>query len=113
MNKLIPLGVAALALIAAPGCMTITPAGPLAKIMKPAPKPDATVAAKPADASTKPMPPNAPPPPAPAFRVAPGEVSAANHADIARRLEEEMQQDRAAMDALPQYAEVSVVGGRR
>jgi hypothetical protein len=52
----------------------------------------------------------APPPPAPAVLVSPAEVTAETADDMARKLEAELDADRKAMDAMPRYSEVSVVG---
>ncbi len=108
---------AAACLTFGPGCLTLTPVGPLAKTLFPppsaaAPEPGVTVTAA-ADAGSRPMLAPAPPPPPPTLLVTPGEASAANHQDVARRLVQEMDIDRKAAEAMPSYAEVSVVGGSR
>lgn len=109
--------VAAACLTFGPGCLTLTPVGPLAKTLFPPPaagnpEPGVTVATA-ADASSRPMLAPAPPPPPPTLLVTPGEASAANHQDVARRLVQEMEIDRKAIDSMPSYAEVSVVGESR
>ena len=41
--------------------------------------------------------------------VTPGEVTPANAADAAKRLQQELETDRRSMEAMPKYREVSVV----
>jgi hypothetical protein len=54
-----------------------------------------------------------PPPPAPAYLVSPNEISATNHEDVARRLADEIEQDRRATEQFPNYATVSKVERKR
>lgn len=95
------------------GCMGIRPVGPMAEVF-----PTKTTAAKvapgakvgPATDSAGPVLPPAPPPPAPALLVSPAEVTPATADEMAKKLEAELEADRKAMEAMPRYAEVSVVG---
>ncbi len=95
------------------GCLGIQPVGHMATMMNEEPPPTRTApgvtvtAAK--DAPGGPVIQQAPPPPLPSLKVTPGEVTESNYADAIRRLMEEMEADRKAMDAMPRYAEVSVV----
>lgn len=117
MKKLVLLLLTAPAL-AATGCLTLTPVGPMAKTFgttepptKPAPGVTVTTAQ---DAPTGgPVLQPAPPPPAPALLVTPGEVTRSNYEDAVSRLKEEFRADRQAMESMPRYAEVSVVKGGR
>lgn len=99
--------------IAGTGCFSIQPVGPMAKMLNEEAPPTRTApgvtvtAAK--DAPGGPVIQPAPPPPLPSLKVTPGEVTEANYQDAMRRLIEEMEADRKAMDAMPRYAEVSVV----
>lgn len=110
--KPLTLGIALLGL-ASGGCLTMQPVGPFANQIagsRPKPTPGTTVTAA-RDAVPPALPP-APPPAPPALMVTPGEVTEANHKQSARRLVDEMEADRKAMDAMPRYAEVSVIKGR-
>ena len=101
-------------LVAQTGCLTLTPVGPFAKqlVSKPtATKPGVTVTPA-EDAPAGPIVTNPPPPPLPTLLVTPGEVTAANAADTMNRLIRELEADRAALEAMPITAEVSVVGRR-
>jgi len=111
------LALGLLLLAPAIGCLSIKPVGPLAKQMgKPDidtnPAPGVTVTA-PKDAPQGPVVQAAPAPPPPSLRVTPGEVTDANYADAAKRLMEELEADRKSMEAMPRYAEVSVIPGSR
>ena len=87
------------------GCMTLTPVGPITpKMFPPLPPPKGAT-----EGAAKPLPPG-PPPPAPTFLIGPGEVGTADGKDAARRLARELEADRAGLEAMPNYAEVSVVG---
>lgn len=104
----------ATALLSGVGCLGLRPVGVMADSLQPresaAAKPDPGVrvtAAK--DAPAGPVVAPAPPPPAPTVRVSPAEVTDANAAASADRLAEEIEADRRAMEAMPRYAEVSVV----
>ena len=94
------------------GCLTLTPVGPMARWLGAKPRPTTGPDAI-ADATSKPMPPPAAPPPLPTLLVTPGEVTAANHPDIVAKLKREMDADAKALETLPQYAEVSTVSGPR
>ena len=98
------------------GCVHLQPVGPMAKTLgvqeptvtsRPAPGVKVT---SPRDANTMPMLPPAPPPSPPAVLVTPGEVTESNRQDAARRLIDEMEADRKAMDSMPRYAEISIIG---
>jgi len=111
------LALVLLCIAPAVGCFSIKPVGPLAKSMgKPgvdvSPEPGVTVTAA-KDAPAGPMVQPAPAPPPPSLRVTPGEVNDTNYNDAARRLVEELEADRKAMESMPRYAEVSVVPGSR
>ncbi len=109
--RTIALGFALIGLGSGVGCVTLEPVGPFAnKLGSPAgPKP------APSAAPTGPvMPPlqPAPAPVPPALLVTPGEVTEANHKQSVRRLIEEMEADRKAMESMPRTAEVSVIKGK-
>ena len=94
--RTIALGFALIGLGSGVGCVTLQPVGPLAhKLGSPT--------------GPKPAPP-APVPPA--LLVTPGEVTEANHKQSVRRLIEEMEADRKAMESMPRTAEVSVIKGK-
>jgi hypothetical protein len=76
------------------------------------PAPGVTVT-PPQDAPTGPVVQAAPPPPAPALFVTPGEVTEANYRQAIRRLTDELDADRKSLEAMPKYSEVSVVKGSR
>ena len=109
MTKLI-FGAVGLALLCGLGCVHLQPVGPL---MKPSgeaaadlPKAKVSEAKEVARMPTlTPL----PPPPPPAVYVTPGEVTEANQAEKVRRLLEEMESDRKAMEAMPRPSEVSVI----
>lgn len=91
------------------GCVGLRPVGPMAgAFTQPAPKPPAGVRTEPAKDGAPTLPP-APPPPAPALLVSPGEVTDATADEMARKLEAELEADRKSMEAMPRYSEVSVV----
>ncbi|MGL6095120.1 MAG: hypothetical protein ACRC7O_04870 [Fimbriiglobus sp.] len=96
------------------GCVHLQPVGPMAKTLgyeeprKKSVNGVTVTAAK--DASMGLRLPTAPPPVPPASLVTPGEVSDANSEQAKRRLIEEMDADRKAIDKMPRYAEVSVIG---
>ena len=104
--------------LAATGCLTLTPVGPMAKTLGTSepptqPAPGVTVTAAQDAPPGGPVLQPAPPPPAPALLVTPGEVTKANAADAASRLQEEFRADRRTMESMPRYSEVSVVKGSR
>lgn len=105
MTRLLLLG----GLVGACGCVGVRPVGPMADVFPKAPPPKAAKVGEAKDGSAPALVP-APPPPAPALLVSPGEVSEATAEDMAKKLEQELDADRNAMDAMPRYAEVSVVG---
>ena len=91
------------------GCLTLTPVGPITtKMFPPLPPPQGGAM----DAANKPMLPPGPPPPTPTFLIGPGEVGTSDGKDAARRLAREIEADRAGLEAMPNYAEVSTVGGK-
>ncbi len=89
------------------GCVGVRPVGPFADSFAMKPPPKKTGAAK--DGAMPTLSP-APTPPAPALYVSPGEVSEATADEMAKKLEAELEADRKGMEAMPRYAEVSVVG---
>ncbi len=99
--------------LASSGCLTLQPIGIMAKQMGTKPPPtrsaDGAIVTAPADAPAGPILQAAPPPPAPTFRVAPGEVSDDSVKGVVARLEEELAADLKALDQFPNYAEVSSV----
>jgi hypothetical protein len=109
-TKLFLLGL----LILSTGCTTITPVGPMAKVFgsaSAAPKkvaPGVSVS-EPIDSAGGPIVQQAPPPPIPTFLVSPGEVTDANTADIVKRVIQEMDADKQALDQFPKYSEISHV----
>lgn len=111
------LAIVLLCLVPSVGCFSLKPVGPLAKSMgkqdpDTSPSPGVTVTAA-KDAPAGPMIQPAPAPPPPSLRVTPGEVNETNYNDAARRLMEELEADRKAMESMPRYAEVSVIAGSR
>lgn len=106
--------IAAAGLLSGTGCLGLRPVGPMADSLQPreqaAVKKSDTVkvtAAKDAPGGPAVVP--APPPPAPTLRVSPAEVTDANASAAADRLAEEIEADKKAMEAMPRYAEVSVI----
>lgn len=89
------------------GCVHLQPVGPMAKMMKPGHPQERVQQAKPVEAA--PIITSAPPPPPPSLLVAPGEVGSDNHRDAIKRLTEELESDRKAIETMPRYSEVSVV----
>lgn len=91
------------------GCIHFQPIGPLADRSAGGPVPAPGMAR---DAAGGPALPTAPPPTPPAMLVSPAEVTDANSQQAARRLTEEMEADRKGIEAMPRYAEVSVIRGK-
>ena len=85
--------------LAGPGCVHFKAVGPLASPPRPAADADAP----------EPILRDAPRPTPPAVYVTPSEVTAANADEALKRLTQELDTDRRSMDAMPRYAEVSVV----
>jgi hypothetical protein len=101
------------------GCVHLTPVGPMADAFGTStpkavqPTPGVTVT-PPRDVGTGGPILQAPPaPPVPAILITPGEVKTDSVNDAMLQLEEELRSDRRAMEAMPRYAEVSVIPGRR
>lgn len=109
MTRTLAIAIAALA-VCQTGCLSLTPVGPLGKTLFAGKTPPPGSAADKDDAGPSAALPPAPPPPAPTLLVTPGEVSAANAPDAARRLAQELAADEKAEGAMPSYAEVS--GGK-
>jgi hypothetical protein len=101
MKRIMLIGVVGLSL----GCVHIQPVGPFADGMTSKAKtpPEAEVPEPEVRSAPKPTP--------PALYVTPGEVTPANAADAVKRLQQEMEIDRRAMEAMPKYSEVSVIKG--
>lgn len=95
------------------GCVHLQPVGPFAgKLASPTgPKP-APAGTPTANAPVMPPLQPAPAPVPPALLVTPGEVTEANQKQSVRRLIDEMEADRKAMESMPRSAEVSVIKGR-
>jgi hypothetical protein len=116
--KPLATAIAAVVLGSGVGCVHFQPIGPLADSLAGSPAPVRQTAGKGTtvtaakDASAMPMLPDAPPPPAPTFLVTPGEVTEANHQNSARRLLDEMEADRKAMESMPKYPEMSIIRSR-
>jgi hypothetical protein len=111
--RTIALGFALMGLGSGVGCVTLQPVGPFAsKLASPTgPKPAPTGSPATAAPVLPPLQP-APAPVPPALLVTPGEVTEANHKQSVRRLIEEMEADRKAMESMPRTAEVSVIKGK-
>ena len=111
--KRLILAAAVAAPLASSGCLTITPVGIMAEQMGTRPPPKRTaegaIVTAAANAPAGPVMQAAPPPPAPTFRVTPGEVTAETSASAVARLQEEIEADLAALGQFPNYAEVSTV----
>ena len=103
--------VVGLTLMCGLGCLHLQPVGPLMNPTgaTPADDPPKTKASEAKDMAAMPTVTPLPPPPPPAVYVTPGEVTEANHAEKARRLLDEMEADRKAMEAMPRASEVSVI----
>ena len=93
------------------GCMQFKPVGILNDAPPPTTKasktnPNARIALDP-----EAVPPlkEAPPPPAPANLVGPGEIDTKNYKEAVRKLAEEIDQDRKATDQFPNYSTVSKI----
>lgn len=84
------------------GCMHIQPIGPLAETL-------GTRQALPEAPDPEPIIRQAGKPTPPALYVTPGEITAATAADAAKRLQQELDTDRRALEAMPVYSEVSNV----
>lgn len=99
----------ALALVPSFGCM-FKAVGPLAgkggTPVRSSTNPNA-IATAPKDIAAMPVIPDAPPPPAPLRTVNTGDVTPETAHDAATKLRKELQQDRAATEAMPNYTEVS------
>ena len=106
-------GFSALVLLTGVGCLHIQPVGVMAKTLGTSPSPTRPapgVTVVPArEVSQGPVVQPAPAPAPPALLVTPGEVTGANHQEKVRRLMEEMEADRRAMEAIPRPSEVSVI----
>jgi hypothetical protein len=100
MNKVLLCGL----LLAGVGCVHIKPVGPLAQFQ--GLNPDGS---QPAPETPDPIVREAPRPTLPAVYITPSEVTAANADEALKRLAQELETDRRSMDAMPRYAEVSVV----
>ena len=108
MKRILLLG-----LLVAPavGCSSFKPVGPI--IGKNAParsaaQPNAVVTS-PRDLGAMPTFADAPPPPAPTRNVVPGDVTTEGANDAAKKLMFELEQDRKAAAAMPNFTEVSHV----
>ena len=111
MIKLI-LGAVGLALLGGLGCVHLQPVGPITNPSGTASSAEAPMKVKVSEAKDVAQLPTvrpAPPPPPPAVYVTPGEVTEANHREKVRRLLDEMEADRQAMEAMPRPSEVSVI----
>ena len=110
MTKLI-FGAVGLALLCGLGCVHLQPVGPLMNPtgVVPAAESPKVKETEAKDAVRMPTMTPLPPPPPPAVYVTPGEVTDANHAEKVRRLLDEMEADRKAMEAMPRASEVSVI----
>ena len=112
--KSIALGFVLVGMASGLGCVHMQPVGPFANSLRsptgPAPRGNAESTSAKVPALPVLQPPPAPVPPA--LLVTPGEVTEANHQQSARRLVDEMEADRKAMETMPRYAEVSVIKAR-
>jgi hypothetical protein len=108
VTKLI-FGAVGLALLCGLGCVHLQPVGPLMKPSGEAAELPKAKVSEAKDVARMPTVTPLPPPPPPAVYVTPGEVTEANHAEKARRLLDEMEADRKAMEAMPRASEVSVI----
>lgn len=91
-----------LMVLASAGCLHVQAVGPLAEAFpsKPRAKDSGTL---------EPVIRQAGKPTPPALYVTPGEVTSANAADAAKRLQQELETDRRSLEAMPVYSEVSKV----
>lgn len=108
MTKLI-FGAVGLALVGGLGCVHLQPVGPITNPAGTVPSPPPVRATEATDVPRPPAVTPLPPPPPPAVFVTPGEVTETNHPDKVRRLLDELEADRKAMEAMPRASEVSIV----
>jgi len=108
MKRILLLGVLAALTV---GCNSFKPVGPI--IGKNTPKRSAAqpnaVVTSPKDIGAMPTFADAPAPPAPTRNVVPGDVTTEGANDAAKKLMLELEQDRKAVAAMPNYTEVSHV----
>jgi hypothetical protein len=88
--------------LAGTGCMGVKPVGPLADAL-------GTNRVVPVAPEIEPEVRSAPKPTPPALYVTPGEVTPATAADAAKRLQQELEIDRRALEAMPKISEVERV----
>ena len=102
-----------LGLLAAPalGCTSLKPVGPLIGKSTPTRSVDQpnAIVTSPRDIGVMPMFEDAPPPPPPTRGVTVGDVTPGDAHAAAKKLMQELEQDRKAADAMPNYTEVSRV----
>ena len=91
-----------LALLSTTGCLHVQPIGPLADEFP-------RKAAVKEEAVPEPIVRQAGKPTPPSLYVTPAEITPANAADAAKRLQQELDTDRRTLDAMPKYSEVSIV----
>ncbi len=84
------------------GCLHFKPIGPLAGLAAPSADGGTTDAPEPILRE-------APRPTLPSVYVTPSEITPANADEAVKRLAQELETDRRSMDAMPRYAEVSIV----
>ncbi|MGL4419864.1 MAG: hypothetical protein ACRCZF_04285 [Gemmataceae bacterium] len=87
------------------GCTHIQPVGPLADSLGLPTKPTKGPG-KPSEPDPEPIVQQAPRPSLPAVFVTPGEVTGLNAEDAAKRLQQELDTDRRAMEAMPRISEM-------
>jgi hypothetical protein len=86
------------------GCAHIQPVGPLADAL-----PQRAKVKEIDDSVPEPVVRQAPKPTPPALYITPAEITSANAADAAKRLQQELETDRRALEAMPKFSEVSKV----
>ncbi len=102
--------IGAVGMLISTGCLHIQPIGPLAHAQG-LPSNPPPIGSKAAAEATRlePILREAPKPTPPAMYVTPGEITATNADEAMKRLQQELETDRRITEAMPRYAEISIV----
>ena len=102
--------IGAVGMLIGTGCLHIQPIGPLAHAQG-LPSNPPPIGSKAAAEATRlePILREAPKPTPPAMYVTPGEITATNADEALKRLQQELETDRRSTEAMPRYAEISIV----
>ena len=104
------------ALLVGVGCMHLQPVGPMAAtlgVKEPTTNPSSLTTPSIPEPTPEPQMIPAPTPPAPSLLVTPEEIDSSNADEMIQRLKKELETDRQAIDAMPNYSIVSQLSGRR